>query len=81
MRVYSVHIRRHGLDYDRDIAVVKEGFSWPALCFGALWALYMHVQKSVGIDDALEYGGRAGMTSPALTDLVRDSMAGNSATP
>ena len=30
MRLYSVHLRRHGLDPDRDIVLVKEGFSWPA---------------------------------------------------
>jgi len=40
MRVFTVHIRRHGLDLDRDIAVVKEGFSWPAFLVGPLWALW-----------------------------------------
>lgn len=40
MRLYSVHIRRHGLDIDRDIAVVKEGFCWPAFLFGGFWALW-----------------------------------------
>ncbi len=39
MRLYSVHLRRHGLDPDRDIVLVKEGFSWPALIFSFLWAL------------------------------------------
>ena len=39
MRLYSVHLRRHGLDPDRDIVLVKEGFSWPALLFSFLWAL------------------------------------------
>ncbi|NQU62618.1 MAG: DUF2628 domain-containing protein [Rhodospirillales bacterium] len=40
MRIYSVHLRRHGLDPDRDIKLVKEGFSWPAFFLGALWALW-----------------------------------------
>ncbi len=40
MRVYSVHIRRHGLDLDGDIAVVKEGYSWPGFVFAPLWALW-----------------------------------------
>ena len=39
MRLYSIHLRRHGLDPDRDIVLVKEGFSWPALLFSFLWAL------------------------------------------
>ena len=40
MRIYSVHIRRHGLDVDRDVALVKEGFSWPAFLFNIFWALW-----------------------------------------
>ncbi len=40
MRLYSVHLRRHGLDPDRDIVLVKEGFSWPAFFFSFLWALW-----------------------------------------
>ena len=40
MRTYSVHIRRHGLDFDRDVVVVKEGFSWPACVFNIFWALW-----------------------------------------
>ena len=40
MRTYSVHIRRHGLDCDRDVVVVKEGFSWPAFLFNIFWALW-----------------------------------------
>ena len=39
MRFYTVHVRHRGLDPDRDIALVKEGFSWPAFIFGPLWAL------------------------------------------
>lgn len=40
MKVYSVHLRRHGLDPDRDIVLVKEGFSWPAFFLTFVWALW-----------------------------------------
>lgn len=40
MRLYTVHVRRHGLDPDRDVVLVKEGFSWLAALFGPLWALW-----------------------------------------
>ena len=40
MRLYTVHLRRHGLDPDRDLAAVKEGFCWPAFFFSILWALW-----------------------------------------
>lgn len=40
MRVYTVHLRRHGLDAERDLVLVKEGFSWPAFIAGVLWALW-----------------------------------------
>jgi len=40
MRLYAVHLRRHGLDADRDIRLVKDGFSWPALFLTFLWALW-----------------------------------------
>lgn len=40
MRLYSVHLRRHGLDPDRDIVLIKEGFSWPAFLFSFLWGLW-----------------------------------------
>ena len=40
MRVFTVHLRRHGLDVDRDLALVKEGFCWPAFALSFLWALW-----------------------------------------
>jgi len=40
MRVYSVHIRRHGGDVDRDLVLVKEGFSLWAALFNVIWALW-----------------------------------------
>lgn len=39
MRLYSVFLRDHGRDAERDLILVKEGFSWPAFLFTFLWAL------------------------------------------
>jgi len=36
MRIYSIHYRAG----DQDVVVVKEGFSWGAFLFTALWALW-----------------------------------------
>ena len=40
MRLYTIHVRHHGLDPDRDIVLVKEGFSWPAFFLTVLWAVW-----------------------------------------
>ena len=40
MKLYAVHLRRHGLDPDRDVVLVKEGFSWPAFLLSFVWALW-----------------------------------------
>ena len=40
MQTYSIHIRRKGLDVERDFVVIKEGFNWPAFLFNGLWALW-----------------------------------------
>ena len=40
MRIYSVHICRPVLDFDCNVVVVKEGFSWPAFLFNIFWALW-----------------------------------------
>lgn len=40
MKVFTVHTRRGGLDPDRDIVLVKEGFSWPAFFVTLVWALW-----------------------------------------
>ena len=40
MGTYSIHIRRQGLGLERDFAVIKEGFNWPAFIFNGLWALW-----------------------------------------
>lgn len=40
MAIYSVHVRRQGLDPDRDMVLIKEGFSWSAMIFTVIWALW-----------------------------------------
>lgn len=40
MRVFTVHLRRRGLDPDKDVRLVKEGFNWGAFLFSFLWALW-----------------------------------------
>lgn len=40
MRLYTVHIRRLSREPDRDVVLVREGFSWGAFLFTALWALW-----------------------------------------
>ncbi len=40
MRLYTVHVRRHGPDADSDLILIKEGFCWPAFFLGPLWALW-----------------------------------------
>lgn len=49
MKVYTVHLRRHGLDPDRDLLVVKEGFSWPAFFLSFLWALWHRLWVPAGV--------------------------------
>ena len=39
MKVYTVHLRHHGLDGDRDLILVAESFNWAAFVFGPFWAL------------------------------------------
>ncbi len=40
MRVYTVHLRRHGLIPDQDLVLVREGFSFWAFLFTFVWALW-----------------------------------------
>lgn len=40
MRVYSVHLRRHGLEGDRDLKIIEDTFSWWALILGPLWVIW-----------------------------------------
>lgn len=43
MRLYSVFLRKHGIAPDKDLVLVKEGFSWPAFLFTFLWALWLRM--------------------------------------
>ncbi len=40
MKIYTVHLRHNGLDGDRDLILVAEGFNWAAFVFGPFWALF-----------------------------------------
>ena len=54
MRVYTVHVRTPAERLDRDIQLVKEGFSWPAFFFSALWALWSRLWWVAAIFLAIE---------------------------
>ena len=60
MRIDTVHLRHGGLDPDRDLVLVKEGFSWPAAIFSVLWALWNRLWAAsalfLGLDVALQAG-------------------------
>ena len=43
MKIYTVHFRRHGLDLDRDVVLVREGFSWAAFFLNVLWAAWQRM--------------------------------------
>lgn len=40
MKLYAVFLKDHGRKPDRDMVLVKEGFSWPAFLMPPLWALW-----------------------------------------
>jgi len=42
-RIFTIHLRRHGLDPARDIVLLPEGFSWWAFIFAGLWALWLRM--------------------------------------
>lgn len=56
MRIFTVHMRRPPLDPDRDIRLVKEGFSWPAFFFSILWALWCRLWLAAIVIFAAEFG-------------------------
>jgi len=64
MKIFTIHLRRDGLDPDRDIVVIKEGFSWPAFFFGILWALW----------NRLWIAGALLLATTAAVHLVSQSM-------
>jgi hypothetical protein len=39
MRLYTVHYRAFGLNPEKNLVVIKEGFSWLGFLFSGFWAL------------------------------------------
>jgi len=73
MHVYTVHVRRHALDPDRDIVLVKEGFSWPAFFLGSLWAFRHRLWLAAAVLLAALFAVGAGLNfsgADPLTQLV-----------
>ncbi len=56
MKYYTVHLRRHGLDPDKDMILVAEGFCWPAFAFAGLWALWQRLWLPGLLILGLEFG-------------------------
>ena len=67
VKVYTVHMRRFGIDPDTDIQLIKEGFSWGAFLFGPLWALWNGLWLSAIVLFAAQIvtGMAAALISPA----------------
>ena len=70
-------------DADR-LKSVLSGTSGPVLIHcgsanrvGALWALYLHRHRGVGLDAAIDRGRKAGMRNPALIEKVRTIAGGD----
>ena len=40
MRIHTIHRRYPGLLQEPELRAVKEGFCWPALLFGPVWAAW-----------------------------------------
>ncbi len=54
MRVYTVHVRTPAERLNRDILLVKEGFSWPGFFFTVVWALWSRLWLPAAIFLAIE---------------------------
>ncbi|MBT3766677.1 MAG: DUF2628 domain-containing protein [Rhodospirillaceae bacterium] len=39
MRLYTVHFRPYGLNPEKNLVLIKEGFSWLGFFFSGFWAL------------------------------------------
>ena len=73
MRLYTIHLRRHGLDPQGDLDVVKEGFCWPAFLFSVLWALWHRlwlIAIVLAAAEVLVAGALAGLGADAATQAV-----------
>lgn len=73
MGIFTIHLRRHGLDPDRDIVVLKDGFSWPAFLIGGLWALW-HRMWWVALGLIAGAGMLSGVGSFMFTDSFSPSI-------
>ncbi|HEY9078614.1 DUF2628 domain-containing protein [Magnetovibrio sp.] len=62
MTVYSVHVRDTGLK--PNLALVKDGFSWPAAVFGFIWALVIGAWDVALVLFAIQLA--AGILAPLL---------------
>ncbi len=63
MKVFTVHTRCGGLDPDRDVVLVKEGFSWPAFFFSFGWALWCRLWFAALAIFAIEVAVNAGLAA------------------
>jgi hypothetical protein len=54
MRIYTVHVRTPAERLDRDVQLVKEGFSWPAFFFSVVWALWSGLWLAAAVFLAIE---------------------------
>lgn len=79
MAIYSVHVRRQGLDPDRDMVLIKEGFSWSAMVFTVIWALWNKLWfvaiVIVLVMSATGVLGHAMHLEPGLTGVIHMAIA------
>ena len=74
MRIYTAHLRSHDSGRDQEVILVKEGFSWPALLFSVVWALWHRMWLvALGllafgtiVDTVLHLAGAGGQASFAV---------------
>ena len=73
-KVYTAHVRGRG-SVDEDIVFVKDGFSWPAFLFTAVWALWHRLWLFALI--VLASGFAVGMITDVLDlDPLTDAAVG-----
>ncbi|MEQ8667254.1 MAG: DUF2628 domain-containing protein [Rhodospirillales bacterium] len=70
MKVFTVHVRRHGLDPDRDFMLVPEGFSFWAFVLTFVWALYHRLWLTAIILGVLHAGAGLAVIEFGANDAV-----------
>jgi hypothetical protein len=75
MNLYTVHLRRYGLDPVRDMVLVREKFSWPAFFFGWLWALWHRLWLPALAIFLAELAVGAGMALAGADDVSAAAVA------